>query len=94
MRRRKRLKVLSDTKINTRKLRRLFFANAVEVEMDRLGRVLIPQFLRNIAGLEKDAVIVGVGELIEIWSPTTWQRQLDDLGDSQTNAQQFDEHDL
>lgn len=88
------IKVLSDTKMNTRKLRRLFFSNAVEVEMDRLGRVLIPQFLRDIAGLEKDAVIVGVGELIEIWSPPAWQQQLDDLGDSEANAQQFDEHDL
>jgi MraZ protein len=88
------IKVLSDTKMNTRKLRRLFFSNAVEVEMDRLGRVLIPQFLRELAGLEKDAVIVGVGESIEIWSPSTWQQQLDELGDSETNAQQFDEHDL
>jgi MraZ protein len=88
------IKVLSDTKMNTRKLRRLFFSNAIKVEMDRLGRVLIPQFLRDIAELEKDAVIVGVGESIEIWSPTAWQQQLYDLGDSETTAQQFDEHDL
>lgn len=85
---------LSETNPKIRKLRRLYFASAGRVELDRLGRVLIPQFLRNFAGLEKEAVIVGVGEAIEIWSPEAWQDQLDELSDAQVNAEQFAELDL
>jgi len=85
---------LSETNPKIRKLRRLVFANAGKVEMDRLGRVLIPYFLRQFAKLGKDAVIVGVGEAIEIWSPSAWQEQADDLSDPEANAQQFAEHDL
>jgi len=85
---------LSETNPKIRKLRRLFFSSADRVELDRLGRVLIPQFLRNFAGLEKEAVIVGVGESIEIWSPAFWQKQLEELSDAEENAQQFAELDL
>jgi MraZ protein len=85
---------LSDTNPQIRKLRRLFFANASRVEMDRLGRVLIPQFLREFARLESDAVIVGVGKTIEIWSPESWREQLEDLSDAEANAQQYKEHDI
>jgi MraZ protein len=85
---------LSETNPQIRKLRRLFFANASRVEMDRLGRVLIPQFLREFARLESDAVIVGVGKTIEIWSPESWREQLEDLSDAEANAQQYKEHDI
>ena len=85
---------LSETNPKIRKLRRLFFASAGKVDLDRLGRVLIPQFLRDFAGLGKEAVIVGVGESIEIWSPDGWQKQLDELSDADANAQQFAELDL
>jgi MraZ protein len=85
---------MSETNPKIRKLRRLFFSTAGRVELDRLGRVLIPQFLRDFAGLEKEAVIVGVGNAIEIWSPRTWQEQLQDLSDIEANAIEFMEHDL
>jgi MraZ protein len=85
---------LSETNPQIRKLRRLFFANASRVEMDRLGRVLIPQFLREFARLESDAVIVGVGKTIEIWSPESWREQLEDLSDAEANAQRYKEHDI
>jgi MraZ protein len=85
---------LSETNPQIRKLRRLFFANASRVEMDRLGRVLIPQFLREFARLESDAVIVGVGKTIEIWAPESWREQLEDLNDAEANAQQYKEHDI
>lgn len=85
---------LSETKPKIRKLKRLFFATAGRVELDRLGRVLIPQFLRDFAGLESDAVIVGVGNSVEIWSPTFWQEQLQDLSNIEANAIEFMEHDL
>ena len=85
---------MSETNPKIRKLRRLFFATASRVELDRLGRVLIPQFLRSFAGLEKDAVIVGVGNFIEVWSPLSWQEQLQDLSNIEQNAIQFIELDL
>jgi MraZ protein len=85
---------LSETNPKIRKLRRLFFASAGRVELDSLGRVLIPQFLREFARLDKDAIIVGVGESIEIWSPEAWQKQLTELSDAEANAQQFAELDL
>jgi len=73
----------------TRELRRLLFANASQVEIDRIGRILIPQFLRDTAGLSNEAVIVGVGESIEIWSPEFWEKQALQFGDLESDPQRF-----
>ncbi len=85
---------LSETNPKIRLLKRLFFSSASRVELDSLGRVLIPQFLRDFAALESEAVVVGVGEAIEIWSLSAWQEQLSALSDSDANAQQFSDLDL
>jgi MraZ protein len=85
---------LSMTDPSIRQLRRLIFANASNVQLDRLGRTLIPQFLREFAGLETEAVIVGVGEAIEIWSPDAWATQEDELQDADANVARFAELDL
>jgi MraZ protein len=85
---------LSMTDPRARQLRRLIFASASRVELDRVGRVLIPQFLREIAGLTSDAIIVGVGETVEIWSPEAWEAQIALLSDVEANAQQYAELDL
>ena len=85
---------LSMTDPTTRQLRRLIFATATQVEIDRIGRVLIPQFLRDMAGLEAEAVIVGVGEAIEIWSPAAWDEQVALMSDIDANSQRFADLDL
>ena len=85
---------LSMTDPAIRQLRRLIFATASEVQLDRIGRTLVPQFLREFAGLENEAVIVGVGEAIEIWSPEAWAEQEGLLQDADANAQRFAELDL
>jgi len=85
---------LSMTDPAIRQLRRLVFATASEVQVDRIGRTLIPQFLREFAGLENEAIIVGVGEAIEIWSPEAWAEQESLLQDADANAQRFAELDL
>ena len=85
---------LSMTDPDIRQLRRLIFANASEVQLDRLGRTLIPQFLREFCGLESEAVIVGVGEAIEIWSPAAWTEQENLIQDAEGNAQRYAELDL
>jgi len=89
-----RINRLSMTDHSIRQLRRLMFAAASEVQLDRIGRTLIPQFLREFAGLETEAVIVGVGEAIEIWSPEAWTEQESLLLDADANAQRFAELDL
>ena len=88
------IKRLSMTDPAIRQLRRLIFATASEVQLDRIGRTLIPQFLREFAGLENEAIIVGVGEAIEIWSPEAWAEQESLLLDADANAQRFAELDL
>src|SRR5688572_5878320 len=48
--------------------RRAFFSNAYPAELDRQGRVLIPQTLRDFAGLSNHIVVAGAGEWLEIWN--------------------------
>jgi MraZ protein len=60
---------------------RFLFGGAFEAELDRQGRVLIPAYLRDWAGLEGDAVVVGSRDHAEIWAPGRWEdvrRELDD----------------
>lgn len=51
---------------------RYFFSGAQECSVDRQGRILIPPTLREDAGLEKDVVLLGVANRIEIWSKVRW----------------------
>lgn len=51
-----------------RMLQRFFNRNASEIEIDKQGRVLIPQKLKELAKLEKDVVVIGNGNKVEIWS--------------------------
>ena len=51
---------------------RALFASAYEVELDKQGRIVVPASLRELAGLEGDAVIVGARDHAEIWSPSRW----------------------
>lgn len=57
---------------NTRSFLRLMLAGAVEVELDQLGRILIPDYLKNYAGLKQRAVIAGVYNRLEIWDEERW----------------------
>lgn len=57
---------------NARKFSRFFLGGATNCDVDKQGRILIPGNLRGFAGLEKDAVLVGVGNRIEIWDKETW----------------------
>ncbi len=66
---------------NGRLLKRLILSHAQQVESDRLGRILIPQFLRESSHLDSTAYVVGVGRYFEIWSPTLWNVQLERLHD-------------
>lgn len=52
---------------------RAMLAGAAEVELDRLGRILIPDHLKQYAALQKNIVITGLYNRIEIWEETKWQ---------------------
>ncbi len=58
----------------TRKFFRLFYSSAVEVKPDKAGRILIPEHLKEIAGLQKKVVLIGVNDRIEIWDSERWTR--------------------
>jgi MraZ protein len=79
----------SITDSNARLLRRLIYSNGEQVEVDKAGRILIPQFLREVAGLDAEAVLVGVGDYFEIWSPSLWAEQNSRLLDAEANEQRF-----
>ena len=66
-------KNLSFTKSETRKFNRLFFSGAVEATPDKQGRILIPSYLKNYAGIKKEIMIIGVSNRIEIWSKEKWE---------------------
>lgn len=67
------LKTLPLTNKNARDFVRFFLSGAVEAELDKQGRFLIPSNLRKYANLEKEAVITGVGTRIEIWDKDKWK---------------------
>ena len=66
---------------NARLLQRQLFSGAMETELDGQGRVLVPQGLREFAGLEGEALVLGSRDHAEIWAPARWteySRSLDD----------------
>jgi MraZ protein len=59
----------------TRALERRLYGKAVELEVDRQGRILLPQNLREAAGLDGEVVVVGLRNRVEIWSAERWAAQ-------------------
>ena len=70
------LKSLPLTNKNARQFTRFFLAGAAACEVDKQGRILLPQVLREFASLEKDVVLVGVASRIEIWSRERWDESM------------------
>lgn len=58
---------------DVRQVARFFLAGAADVEVDKQGRILIPTDLRDYAGLEKEVVLIGMADKIEIWSKDRWE---------------------
>ncbi|HHY36558.1 MAG TPA: division/cell wall cluster transcriptional repressor MraZ [Firmicutes bacterium] len=67
------LKALPFTRADARAFVRFFFSGATECEMDRQGRILLPPNLREYAGIEKDVVVIGVSNRVEVWSEEGWR---------------------
>jgi len=76
------LKKLPLTKKDARAFTRFFFSGAVECEVDKQGRINIPQPLRNYAQLDKECVVIGVSNRIEFWANEHWQDYFSDSEES------------
>lgn len=68
-----RLKSLPLTKADARAFVRFLFSGAAECELDKQGRVMVPAPLREHARLDKDVVVIGVSNRVEIWSKDRWE---------------------
>ena len=77
------LRTLPLTQKSARKFTRFFVAGATECELDKQGRILLPQTLREFAQLEKDVVLSGNLNRVEIWSKANWtdNNAYDDMDD-------------
>jgi MraZ protein len=78
-----------------RMLRRLILSNAYPVEADKVGRILVPQNLRQFLGIENgELTVAGQGDYFEVWTPAEWKSQMDKLQDVEANEQRFSTLDL
>jgi len=68
------LNKLPMSQASARSFARLMFSGAVEVELDSLGRVLIPEYLVTHAQLKKQAIVIGAGSRLEIWDKEWWDK--------------------
>ncbi|GJQ34023.1 MAG: transcriptional regulator MraZ [Anaerolineaceae bacterium] len=78
-----------------RMLRRLILANAYPIDVDKIGRILVPQNLRTFLGITNgELVVAGQGEYFEVWTPATWGEQMALLQDVEANNARFSTLDL
>ncbi|HOY10394.1 MAG TPA: division/cell wall cluster transcriptional repressor MraZ [Candidatus Omnitrophota bacterium] len=78
----KKFKSMPFTKQESRHFNRLFFSGAADVIPDKQGRFIIPPYLKTYAGIQKDTILVGVSNRIEIWDAGTWASFYDNNSES------------
>jgi MraZ protein len=62
-----------------RELKRMLYGNAMDVELDSAGRVMLPAKFMEHAGISREVIITGAGECLELWDRSTWQDYDSDL---------------
>ncbi len=62
------------SKANTRAFARLMLAGAMELEIDKQGRALLPDYLRKYASIKKTAVVAGLYNRLEVWDKAAWEK--------------------
>jgi MraZ protein len=62
-----------------RRLTRLMIGHAVDFELDGHGRILLPQELREFAGLQRQGMLIGQGRKFELWSESSWAERLEEM---------------
>ncbi|MCA9873283.1 MAG: division/cell wall cluster transcriptional repressor MraZ [Anaerolineales bacterium] len=71
---------------DVRAFRRRVFSGAVDLEPDRQGRILLPPYLREFAGIDGDVVIAGMYNYVELWSAAAWEDVRASINDSSDAA--------
>ncbi|MBK7453974.1 MAG: division/cell wall cluster transcriptional repressor MraZ [Anaerolineales bacterium] len=89
-----RIEAMNLADANARSLRRLLLSNAYPVEVDKIGRILVPLNLRTFLQIEGEAVVAGQGAYFEVWKPADWNVQMAQLQDTEANSQRFAALDL
>jgi MraZ protein len=74
-----RLAGLSPFSREARQMRRYLFSAAIETELDRQGRITMPAALLKYGRLDRDVVVAGVQDHVEIWDRAAWRAQLEDV---------------
>ena len=69
----KKLKALPLTQSDSRAFTRLMLSGAMDVDIDKQGRILIPDYLRAYAGMKRGAVVIGLVNRVEVWSEERWR---------------------
>ncbi len=83
------LKTLPLTKKDARTFTRFFFSGAVECEVDKQGRINIPQTLRTYSAIEKECIVIGVSNRVEVWSKDKWD---DYVSESESSFEELAEN--
>lgn len=88
----KKLAALPTNNEKARKLSRFYLAGATMCEVDKQGRILLPAVLRSFAQIEKDAVLVGNNNHVEIWDKDAWNQynNYDDIEEIAEGLEGFD----
>ena len=68
-----RVSALSISDPDARQFKRMVFAEAMDEELDAQGRIVLPPELRRYAGIDREAVVVGMNTYLEIWDPARWE---------------------
>jgi MraZ protein len=76
------LKLLPLGQRDARAFKRILFSRATNCTIDSQGRVIIMKYLRDYARIDKEVMIIGVSDRIEIWSKDIWQKYFDKIEDS------------
>ena len=79
------LAALPISRTNTRAFSRLMLAGAMDLEMDKQGRIILPDYLREFAGITKKVVIAGLYNRLEIWDETKWEKYKKDTEGKSTD---------
>lgn len=74
------LKALSFTKQQSRFFNRLYFSGAQEIDIDSQGRINVPGYLKEFAHIQREIIIIGVSDRIEIWDKGQWEKFYRDNG--------------
>lgn len=67
-----RIAALPLSQANSRAFARLMLAGAMDAEPDKQGRIMVPEYLREYAGMKKNVVLAGVGSRLELWDKAEW----------------------